>query len=600
LATRHEIVDLIKRRYEYIILGFAIALFMIIRLVNLKAVPVQMDEIHIITWAQKGFKSGAVASLRFGKPPLYPMMLTLFLRVFSDPVTAARALSAASGAASLTGIILTGKEMKDWKLGAWAALFWVICPYMVWYERFGIVESMLVALMVWAVFFAVKAVYSSKYLFLAGTGACLGLAMWTKQNAAVMFLVIPFTFLVKSPGDDIRKSLKQLLKFGIATGLAFLLAYGIYNLLRFSSHYYRLGYRVYLHTRTTLAAGPFDKLTENLSHILRIVLNNVTPLLFALAVVGIVTGLLRKWRPSVFLAMWFLVIWIAASYVSRTGTGSRYWVILVPPVSLAAGYAVRELPGLVAGAIRKIRKTGTRRAVALVALVLSTVFMVAMLIPVASNDIYMVSSPERSYMRTNLKRVLWGWGYFEAVDELKEKSRDGKVIVFVRDSFTKMVMDAYFREDRLIDVRYSIVPEIRLSAARAETDQVYVVFRTKEVEEAFLKQEKTYPEENDYIRRSRLTSDEGMYSGLINLARVEVPYIGSIVPGTAPVGTPVSVKGGNFGEGPGEVRFGKTPATVREWKDDEIVVTVPKSSYWSKVRVYATLGSSQYEPFRLK
>lgn len=599
MATRQKIVDFIKRRHEFIILAFVVVLFVVTRLINLKAVPVQIDEIHIITWAQKGFKAGAVASLKFGKPPLYPMALTLFLRVFSDPVAAARMLSAASGAATLAGIILIGKEMKDWRLGALAGLFWVICPYILWYERLGIVESMLVALMVWAVFFAVKAVISERYLYLLGTGVFLGLAMWTKQNAAVMFLVIPFAFVTRGQGQDVRESLRQLLKFGVATGLSFLLAYGIYNLLRFSTYFDRLGRRVYYHTRTTLIAGPFAKLPENLVHLFKILWNYVIPLLLILAFVGIIIGLLRKWRPATFLALWFLVIWFAASAVSRTGTGSRYWVILVPPLSLGAGYAVSELPGLVSGMIRKIRTKGIRLAVILVSLVLSAVFISAMMAPVVTNDINMVSSPEKSFFRDNLTRWAWGWGYFEAVDELKKKGGNGKVFVFVRDAYTKMVMDAYFKDDPEVVVKHSLTPRIRLAVARKETDHVYAVYTANETTEGFFREEKTYPEDNDYIRRVRLTSKSRIRSGLVRLARVEVPYIGSIEPAAAPVGSPVSVKGGNFGEVPGKVLFGKTPASIREWTDDEILVEVPKCSQWVRVRVHAPAGSSQYESFRV-
>ena len=96
-------------------------------------------------------------------------------------------------------MVLLGRELADLKLGALAALMYVIAPWALLYDRTVEAEGLLLALFVFAIFFAVRAAKTGKLAWLAGTAVAVGLALLVKGTALLLYPIVPFAYLVKEP-----------------------------------------------------------------------------------------------------------------------------------------------------------------------------------------------------------------------------------------------------------------------------------------------------------------------------------------------------------------------------------------------------------------
>ena len=105
-----------------------------------------------------------------------------------------RLASVAAGFFTTLGIYLTGRELKDWKLGAWAAFFYVGCPFALWYDRIAIIEGLLLTFFVFVLYFAFRAARSLAFWWIAVLGPALGLALLTKGTSQLLFVIVPFAY----------------------------------------------------------------------------------------------------------------------------------------------------------------------------------------------------------------------------------------------------------------------------------------------------------------------------------------------------------------------------------------------------------------------
>ena len=92
-----------------IIIGLGILLLgLVLRLVNLDALPIFADEAIYVRWAQV---MRAEATLRFlplsdGKQPLFMWLVIPFLKIIRDPLFAGRVTSIFAGVGTLVGIFI--------------------------------------------------------------------------------------------------------------------------------------------------------------------------------------------------------------------------------------------------------------------------------------------------------------------------------------------------------------------------------------------------------------------------------------------------------------------------------------------------------------
>ena len=216
-------------------------IFLITRLINLTILPVFADEAIYIHWAQVIWHdaSNRFIPLSDGKPPLFMWLMVPFLKIFSDPLVAGRLLSIFSGLAILIATYLLTEKLFSKKTALIASIFVIFQPFLLFYDRLAIVDSMLTGFGIWSFYLALLLFEKptiGKGLIL---GTLWGGAMLTKPTGFYFPLLTPF-FLLLFPT---KKWLDKIKKLFIPSILASGYALGFFNVLRLSPAFHMLGSR---------------------------------------------------------------------------------------------------------------------------------------------------------------------------------------------------------------------------------------------------------------------------------------------------------------------------------------------------------------------
>lgn len=200
--------------------------FGITRLVNLGLLPIFADEAIYIRWAQLIWQKTYYffIPLSDGKTPLFMWLLAPLLKFGADPLLTGRVLSVVSGLGTLIGVYFLVKTLFDKKTALVAAILVILQPFLLFYDRLSLTDSLLTALVIWSVYFTYQLLLRPS----ARNGIILGLlagAVLLTKPSGLLFLLLNLLLLSV-------KKIKKLVKPGL---LAAVIALGLYNLLRLSS-----------------------------------------------------------------------------------------------------------------------------------------------------------------------------------------------------------------------------------------------------------------------------------------------------------------------------------------------------------------------------
>lgn len=246
----------------------AIAVFFVIRLINLNGLPVFVDEAIYVRWAQI---MRAEPTLRFlplqdGKQPLFMWAMIPLLKVVSDPLIAGRFLSVLAGFGSLLGLTaLSFLLFSSPPISLLTAALYAIIPYAVFFDRLALVDSLLAMFGLWSLVVGCLYVKKPRLDLAMILGAVLGGALLTKSPAIFFFLwqpILAFFFFKKTPKTHFR-SVFQLLA---GWALAFIISQAIYNILRLGPDFHMIGARNqdYLFSPSEVLTHPLNPLIGNL------------------------------------------------------------------------------------------------------------------------------------------------------------------------------------------------------------------------------------------------------------------------------------------------------------------------------------------------
>ena len=426
---RRRFFELLTRHGTAFSLAGLFLAYFATRLLFLGKLPVFFDESIYIRWSQQVLHDGRyLISLTDGKPPLHIWIMVPFLMVVKDPLLAGRLASVACGAATLTGIILIGKELEDLRLGLWGGAFYVVCTFTLWYDRVALSEGLLLALSVYTVYSALRCAKTLRLSLVPVIAVLLGMALLTKGTAQLLYLISPLAFLTRPLK---RRALKHdLLRWAALMCASLVGGYAIYSVLRFSALYRMIGLRTAATTRSLgeILKNPFDVFLSNLQAILSTLIIFMSGILLAAAVCGLALGFARKWRPAWFLAGWVAVVALVESLVAKHWMFDtilpRFFLSLAPPLLLSAAYASRLL------AVRSGLATGMKRTLYWKGAALA-VLALLVLVPLAGS-VWAIADPSSAPLPQWIRFQYvtdWpsGWGIAEAVDLVKREG--GPVLV---------------------------------------------------------------------------------------------------------------------------------------------------------------------------
>ena len=442
MIARARLLSLRENHRVGLFLAPLFALYFLTRSVNIKGVPIFIDEAIYLKWARDARAGRLWASLLWdGKPPLHSWSMVPLLGVFRDPLVAGRATSILFGALTTLGIFLIGKELLDWKLGAIAAFLYVACPFALWYDRLAIAESMLLALFVFAIYFAVKAARSGSAWYLIGTGIATGLALLTKGTATLIYPIAIFAYVVRDPREEPAEAKRPLVRWSVSIGVSLLVGFAILNMLRLSPKYTARSHFIATRTKgiTAALATPLKTLLRFNWSIFISILKYLTPAVLVIALAGLALSLIKRWRPGYFLWLWLIIGVAVISLVGRFAW-PRFYLVLVPPLLLAAAYLLYEAGRLTAGAWSRSGQSRKKLLMYSTSVAL-LILLIATAVPVASELSGMVQAKqgEGEY----LKGRCAGVGLKETANLVKGLSRREKINVVVNDYFIQVALEMY-------------------------------------------------------------------------------------------------------------------------------------------------------------
>ncbi len=177
---------------------FAIILYFLTRLVNLKIIPIFTDEAIYTYWAQVALNDPAqrFISLEDGKQPLFIWLSAIYQKFISDPLIASRLVSVTAGLGSLLGIHLLAKELFNKKVAVLSSLLYIILPFTLLYDRMALFDSLLTMFGIYAVLLSIRMAKNPRLDTALLNGFAIGLAMITKSSGVFFLYLIPFSLIL--------------------------------------------------------------------------------------------------------------------------------------------------------------------------------------------------------------------------------------------------------------------------------------------------------------------------------------------------------------------------------------------------------------------
>lgn len=419
-------IDFIKRNKIAFLFIFIISvIYFLLRIPNLTLQPIFADEAIYVRWAQimKAEPTLRFISLTDGKTPLYMWLMTPFFKIFSDPLFAGRFLSVLAGFFTLLGAIYLNWRCFGKSAALWAGLLIAITPFVVFFDRMALVDSMLAAFSIWALNLALILVNNARLDISMILGYILGGGLLTKTPGLFNVLMLPVTFIVFDWSKNNRQKnfIRTVAFFVISAGIGMF----IYNLLRLGPGFESLSSRNqdYIFPFSRIFTSPLDPLVPHLKD-----LTDWFPKLFTVpilffALLGTILALITKNKTALVILFWFLGPLLAELFLLQTFT-ARYILSAVAPLLCLGGWAISLI----------IKKINFKREIVIL-MVLMLILPMALIF-----NFQILTDPAKANLPREersgyLEEWTAGYGFPEIANFLIQEAKKGTIIVGTEGNF---------------------------------------------------------------------------------------------------------------------------------------------------------------------
>lgn len=397
------------------IIIFSILIFCIfafLRFSNIYSVPVFVDEAIYVRWSQV---MRSEASLRFlpmsdGKQPLYMWATMPMFKLISDPLVAARTLSALCGLGTLVGLsVLSYLFFQSTLVSLVAGLLYAVTPFTVFFDRMALADSMLAMFGIWVLVFFKLFLEKRSHDLAMLTGFAMGAALLTKSPAIFYFfwLGLVFVFTVDFKKENKKSVLNLLLGFFYILAISIAMR----SILKLGPNSSMAGERNldYLYTFKEVLSHPLSPLTGNLKTTLNWLWILLTPPVF----VSLFT-ITKKQNNKILILLFCLSLFplFGQAAIAKVYT-SRYILFTIAPLIIIAAYNLTKINKYLVGLM-----------------LLSSAI-------ISAQYIYMPEKVGMPYDMATGYYQEWtaGWGQKEVSDYLIDRHKQGKKIVVFTEGF---------------------------------------------------------------------------------------------------------------------------------------------------------------------
>ena len=417
--------------------------YLFTRLVNLKLIPIFTDEAIYTFWAQVALDDPAhrFISLQDGKQPLFIWLAAILQKFISDPLIASRMVSVFAGFGSIIGIYLLAKELFSEKVAKIAAVFYLILPFTLLYDKLALVDSLLAMFGIYAVFLSVKMAKNPKLDLALLNGFAIGASMITKSAGNFFLYLLPFSLILF---DFSQKNSKQNLTKWIGfSAVTLIISQVIYNMLRLSPLFYVIERKNYEFIRplSAVAKEPFLHFFSNVESLLGWLISYIGVFLFIIFLCSILYGLFQKERRIIYLSILVVVPFVAESLFNQI-LYPRFILFYFPPVILAISYAVVNFMGV----SPKWNK------------ILIFIFVASIAFPAVKSFLLLTNPPISKIPQSDANQYFndWpaGYGVNEVVGVLRKESQNKEVYIGTQGTFGlyPYALNIYFRNNKNVHI----------------------------------------------------------------------------------------------------------------------------------------------------
>lgn len=331
-----------KNTFISIVLVLILGVAALLRFVNLNSLPIFADESIYVRWSQV---MRAESTLRFlplsdGKQPLFMWTTIPFLKLFADPLLAGRVLSGLSGLGIVLGIgFVSFILFKNYRQSFLSLILAAVIPYLVFFNRMALVDSLLTMFMVWAFIFSLLSVLHQRLDWAMFSGFCLGFAWLTKSPAVFAFFILPLNWLFLP-----KYSFKNICYAIFCLLVSLTIAFGMYNILRLGPEFHMIALRNkdYLFPISEVLQHPTDPLIPHLKDSFQFYLYFMTPVSLLVLTWVIFGEKFYHFRQRFVLLSWLLVPIIAESAIAKQFT-ARYLLFTTPFAVILIAHGIEHL-----------------------------------------------------------------------------------------------------------------------------------------------------------------------------------------------------------------------------------------------------------------
>jgi len=334
------------KKIEWLILFALLVFYLLLSTRALTSLPIFVDEALYLRWSQIAWHdpSWRFISLTDGKQPLYVWLVIPFMKLISDPLVAGRAASVFSGLIAVTGMGYLGYLLGTKRTGFIAILLTILSPYLFFYYRFGVMESTLIAGIVWVLNFSVLLAKNRRLDLAMILGIVTGLTLLVKSSALFFCLMIPFSYLLVIDFKKLKS--RETLHYLLLVLVAWLFAFVIYNIQRLSPWMHMIGQKNAFFTvpYNEIFAEPL-RLRNNLIDVWRWQYAYTTLPVLLLAIGGVVTMYRKNFRQLLLLGSWLIGPMLGTILIARL-FAPRYIIFVTPFILLSAAYYLSLIQNL--------------------------------------------------------------------------------------------------------------------------------------------------------------------------------------------------------------------------------------------------------------
>lgn len=442
-------MDLLKVKVKTLsttqILLVLTTIFLIIRLVNIRLLPIFNDEATYIDWGWRmlNMDDQAFHSVIHAKTPFLMWLFGFSQNFFSDPLLAGRFVSVLFGLSAAIGIFYLSREVFGVRVAVIAFILYTFNPLFSFYDRQALMEAAIGAVGICSLYLYLKTQTNYEYKYAILLGVILGIGYFIKSNAFAFVLITGLLFTYRF----FKVETEEKGELFISASVVFSTAFIIVSPLIFNSTFWESlnQNQKYILTPGEMFGMPIKIWFGNLASTLSISLIYLNAVLL-LSLFGVYLAVKSADKRKYLVVVW-LVSGLFITNLLAKGVTTRYIVSFLPLFVVLGGYGLYEV-------FNKNKVAGILSVFVLVPTFFLTLVQISN--PVNYFEYMDMISPRYSEKKVYVNNWTSGYGVLLAVDYVRDKAQNKGIVVGVRldAGNPENAVLAYFYDDDSVAATY--------------------------------------------------------------------------------------------------------------------------------------------------